>query len=297
MIILVLIFLQGAHSSDEDIDFSKYENCVPKTSFVMANIRIDNSTNLSNSTFHPNESLFKYKCLIFSNSVIPEIPIDLFLGGKSNLTTLYAENVQIVDLNKENFINTPFLQRLFLSSNKLKYLKEEVFSGAPNLIVLNMSNNLLSNFDSTAFNNLHSLEILDLSKNYISNVPYELFQDLKSIVYLNLRKNRFMVRYGIFPEHIKTLDLSFNSIDIHKKFKIFAILKNLQTLLLHGNKIENFDSKVFASSIKFIGLSDNSFPCEMLADIVMEMEKKNIVHVYEHIVKNTSNIRGIKCLE
>jgi Leucine-rich repeat (LRR) protein len=105
------------------------------------------------------------------------------------------------------------------------------------------------------------------------------------------------VKYGIFPQFVRTLDISYNHLDIHHKFKIFALLNNLETLLLHGNKIENFDPVIFESGLKFIGISDNPFSCSTLADFVMLMNSKNIIHVYESKVKNTSNIQGIKCTE
>jgi Leucine-rich repeat (LRR) protein len=140
---------------------------------------------------------------------------------------------------------------------------------------------------------------LDLSRNQIATIPFELFQPLSSIVNLNLRHNRLQIKFGVFPSALETLDLSYNNIDIYHKFKIFSLMDNLTTLLLHGNRIENIHTSILETNLKFIGLSDNPFNCNILADIFLKMRDQNVTSVPdpENIVKNSSNIQGIKCIE
>lgn len=65
-----------------------------------------------------------------------------------------------------------------------------------------------------------------------------------------------------------------------------------------GNRIESIHSSIFDSrNVKFLGLSENLFACNTLADIILNMRAHNIVPVVENIVKFTSNIHGIRCIE
>lgn len=290
--VVIFVMLLSSGVSTEEINEPVEDYCKPEGTLVLnkINARI-------NSTFLIGRKIHQHNCLVFKDSVIPRIPSNMFLIGRSNLTTIYANGIEIEELEPENFQNAQYLQRLFLSRNKIKALTDDVFAGCKNLIILDLSKNLISEFAPKSFDGLKNLEILDLSSNSITYVPFELFQDLTNIMYLNLRHNKLNVKYGIFPQFVKTLDIAYNNIDIHHKFKIFALLNNLETLLLHGNKIENFDPVIFENNIRLFGISDNPFSCSTLADIVMLMNSKNIIHVYEDKVKNTSNIQGIKCYE
>lgn len=237
------------------------------------------------------------QCLIFLESSVFEIPSSIFLTLKSNISHLYANHVGVSELRRISFPFGQKLQSVNLSGNQIKGIRETVFYDAPNLKFLDLSDNQISEFTSNAFEKLGSLEILDLSRNQIATIPFELFQPLTSIVYLNLRFNRVQIKFGIFPDFVKTLDLSYNNIDIHHKFKIFSLLNNLETLLLHGNKIESIHSSILESNLRFLGISDNPFQCNILADIFLAMKEHNVVSAPETIVKNTSNIQGVRCIE
>ena len=230
-------------------------------------------------------------------SFVYEIPGSIFLTMKSNITDLYANRVSINELRRISFPFGQTLKNVNLAGNEIKGLKETVFYDAPNLETLDLSDNQISDFSSNAFEKLHKLTILNLSRNQITKIPFELFQPMRSIVYLNLRHNRIQIRFGIFPDFVKTLDLSYNNIDIYHKFKIFSLLNNLETLLLHGNKIESIHSSILESNLKFLGLSDNPFTCIILADIFFGMKAHGVISAPDTLVKDTSNIQGIRCIE
>lgn len=291
--------LAGAEASDlqcsemnNNVNFQAFPECQSENSCIFSNLIV-----VKDFAFSFDRTAHDFKCLIFKDSSVDEIPSSIFLTLKSNITHLYANHVGVSELRRISFPFGQKLQSVSLAGNQIKGIRETVFYDAPNLETLELSDNQISEFSSNAFEKLSSLRILNLSGNQITTVPFELFQPLNSIVYLNLRFNRLEIKFGIFPDFVKTLDLSHNNIDIHHKFKIFALLNNLETLLLHGNRIENIHLSIFESNLKFLGLSDNLFSCSSLADIFLAMKAHDVISAPESFVKNTSNIKGIKCIE
>lgn len=276
----------------DNVNFNHFPGCESQSSCLLSHLNVSKDL-----TFTIDRTAHDFKCMIFVESFVYEIPSSIFLTLKSNITHLYANRAGISELRRISFPFGQKLQSVSLVGNQIKGIWETVFYDAPNLETLDLSDNQIGEFSPNAFDKLNSLKILDLSKNQITAIPFELFQPLASIVYLNLRYNRIQIRFGIFPDFLKTLDLSYNNIDIHHKFKIFSLMNNLETLLLHGNRIESVHISILESNLKFLGLSDNPFTCTTLADIFLAMEKHDVISAPESIVKNTSNIRGIKCIE
>lgn len=240
-----------------------------------------------------------FKCMIFVKSLVYEIPSSFFMSLKSNVTHLYVNHVNVSELRRISFPFGQKLEKVDLSSNLIRGIKETVFYDAPNLKILDLSENQISDFSSNAFDKLSRLKMLDLSRNQITTIPFELFQPLTGIVDINLRYNRLQIKFGIFPDALRKLDLSYNNIDIHHKFKIFSLMENLETLLLHGNRIENIHVSILESNLRFLGLSDNLFSCSTLADVFLSMKVNNVTSLLDkdNVVKHASNIRGIKCNE
>lgn len=275
-------------ASDQGINFALYPECNKSNTCVVTNTDI----------YTIDRSIYDFKCIIFNNpKKNNQIPDGLFLAENSHITHLHANDAQISELKRSSFLNAPGLQSISLRGNKIQRIKETVFYGARNIITLDLGDNEIEEFSSDAFEKLDQLEILDLSWNSITEIPYNLFEPLTNLVFLNLRHNHLTIRYGIFPEFVKSIDLSYNIIDIHRKFKIFALLNNLETLLLHGNKIQQIDPSIYESNLKYLGLSDNHFTCHGLADVLLEMKRHNIITVFENPKKSVSNIQGIDCLE
>lgn len=271
---------------------------------VYPGCKIENSCIVTG--LNTNENLYAFdrtvvhesKCLILINSVVNEIPSNIFMTLKSNLTHLYANNISIGDLRRISFPFAQKLEKIDLSRNILKELLETAFYDAPNLLELNLSYNLINTLSSNVFEKLENLQILDLSYNQISTIPFESFQPLgNNLVYLNLRNNRLNLKFGIFPENVTELDLSYNNLEIQLKFKIFSLLKKLNKLLVHGNRIEGIHQSIYDSNLSYIGLSNNLFSCNVLADIILSLNSHNIQLILENSIKNTSNIYGIKCFE
>lgn len=277
-----------------NVDVSQYPDCKIESSCVVTGLNLPRDAKIN-----VDRMVHDFKCIIFEDSFLYEIPSSIFMTLRSNVTHLYANRVNITELRRISFPFGQKLQSVDLSQNGIKGIKEMVFYDNPNLETLNISDNKISEFSSNAFEKLTGLKTLDLSRNQITTIPFELFQPLNSIVKLNLRHNRMQIKFGVFPESLQWLDLSYNNIDIHLKFKIFSLMENLETLLLHGNRIENIHTSIFDSNLRILGLSDNPFSCNTLADIFLTMRNRNVTSVPDagNIVKNTSNIQGIKCIE
>lgn len=275
---------------NSQFNFDNYPACLPEDSCILADM------NTTKATFI-DRAVHEFKCLIFVDSFVPKIPSNIFMTLKSNITHLHANNISMSELRRISFPFAQKLESVDLSWNLIQSLHEMIFYDAPKLVSLNLSHNSIADFSSSVFDKLDSLQVLDMSHNRITMIPYDLFLPLENIVDLNLRHNRLQLRFGIFPATLTKLDLSFNDLEIQQKFKIFSLLEELNTLLLHGNRIESFHSSIFNSNLRFLGLSGNLFSCNVLADIILAMQTHNVLPLVEYAVKHTSNIHGIKCSE
>jgi Leucine-rich repeat (LRR) protein len=277
-----------------NVNFQQYSECEMENSCILTGLHLPKDAKINTDRM-----VHDFKCIIFAESFVYEIPSSIFMILKSNVTHLYANHMDVTELRRISFPFGQKLQSVDLSGNVIKGIKETIFYDSPNLEILNLSNNEISEFNSNAFEKLNSLKTLNLNNNKITTIPFELFQPLTNLTTLDLSNNRLQIKFGIFPDSLRKLDLSYNNIDIHHKFKIFSLLENLETLLLHGNRIENIHTSILESNLRFLGLSDNLFSCSTLADVFLAMKENHVSSVpdADNVVKNASNIRGIKCNE
>lgn len=220
-----------------ELDLALFPGCQSEDSCIISGIELDENS----FSYEVNRTqIHEFKCLIFMDSHLQKIPSNVFIAARSKVRYLYANNVSINELSRNSFLIANQLESIDMSWNALEKLYETAFYDASNLLMLNLSHNIISELLPSVFEKLDKLSILDLSYNQISAVPFELFQPLKNLETLNLRQNRLQLRYGIFPDHIRSLDLSHNNLEFQEKFQIFSLLINLETLILHGEFIVCF---------------------------------------------------------
>lgn len=227
------------------------------------------------------------------------------------------------------------LIELNLSENELAFLLADAFNGARNLKILDLSHNSISVINPNIFTSLHSLIELNLSNNKLHNesfssqgdinisleglkkldlshnrifydqvMPYQSFAGLKSLEVLKLQHNNITLDYGVFAsnQHLKTLDISYNSFPYFELDFLLSV-QSLQHLYLNGNgisyasQIDLSDVRSSFPSLTSIGISKNSFACEVLASMIRKFDKAKIELVVERedFVGDARNLRGIKC--
>lgn len=231
----------------------------------------------------------------------------------------------------------PYLFEINLRGNELISLSANVFNGATNLRTIDLSHNMISIVEPETFLNLRSLMFLNLSHNQMNNnsfnrngidwidgisslktldlsnnqiffydvMPYQAFSGLVNIETLLLRSNKITIDYGAFSANqmLKTLDLSYNSMT-YFDLNFLLSINSLENLYLHGNgisytsQIDLNDVRTIFPEIKSLGISENSFSCEVLATIIRSMAKASIQLVIEDgkFVNNRRNLRGVSCL-
>lgn len=231
----------------------------------------------------------------------------------------------------------PYLIELNLRGNELISLSANVFNGAENLRTIDLSRNMISIIQPETFTNLRSLEDLNLSYNQMNNnsfsrdgidwvddigslktldlsnnqifyydvMPYQTFSGLVNLETLNLRSNRINIDYGAFSSNVmlRSLDLSDNGMT-YFDLNFLLSTPNLETLLLHSNgisyasQLELSDVRTEFPEMKSLGISENTFSCEVLSIIIKKMLKSNIRLIVEEgkFVTNRRNLRGVACL-
>jgi Leucine-rich repeat (LRR) protein len=236
--------------------------------------------------------------LVFS---LPSL-LDLNLRGNS-LTSLSASVF-------EGAVN---IQSIDLSYNQIKNIETETFLNLNSLRELNLSFNEIYNntFNRSGVDwtdTIESLRVLDLSHNklfYFDVMPYQAFSGLLNLETLNLKSNQITIDYGAFAsnQNLKTLDFSYNKMT-YFDLNFLMSVSSLQNLFVHGNSI-SYASQIDLSDVRAVfpefqsmGISENSFSCEVLSVIIRKMLKASIQLVVEDemFVNNRRNLRGVSCV-
>jgi len=275
--------------------------CIVGFSCFYEDIHVDENTNI---VINFDETNYSLDCIGFVNTTLNELPSNLFNKYQA-ANSLYASSLELSKLPKNTFENATAMLEINLSGNQLKALESRVFSPCKQLRKIVLNHNELNEIDMDAFDELDNLEELDLSNNQLTVIPHKALGQLRALKNLNLANNTLSVKYGMFPESLITLDLSYNKLE-NFTLKSIISLESLKYLFLNGNRIYRFRQHIFPDGIlgplhelKYIQLSDNEFYCTTLADIFIYLEKHKIkVDVVPHLVIiNSSNIHGVGCKE
>lgn len=192
-------------------------------------------------------------------------------------------------------------------------IQPEAFVNLRSLWDLNLSYNKLHNnsFDRGGvdwIDSIDSLRSLDLSHNqifYFHTMPYQAFSGLSNLETLNLQHNHIALDYGAFAsnQNLKTLDLSYNKMT-YFDLNFLISITSLENIFLHGNgiayasQLEINDIKIMFPDFKSIGLSENSFSCEVLSQLIKQLLRASIELVIDDgtFVNTKRNLRGVACI-
>ncbi|KAL1508903.1 hypothetical protein ABEB36_003723 [Hypothenemus hampei] len=280
--------------------------------------------NWENRTF---QGLFNLETLNFKNSKIEHICV----GALHGLFTVTQLDFQNIFRGKNKIHSCTFktlhsLKFLNLSYIGLRNLESLAFVGLENLKELNLKFNLINCFENLTFSGLDELEVLNLSFNNLSNLKADNFKGLNNLKVLNLNNNKIaeinIGAFQTFPK-LETLSISHNNLT---KFKIgaFSHLQSLETLNLENNSISNLllESLLPLTSLKVLnlefnnlktighidivyqfinlrhmGIANNKWKCDYLADILLILKKRKIGYsaLYPNFLDD--NIEGIRCID
>lgn len=282
---------------------------------------------------HP-QSAERKACVAFRRSSIDMLPVDFFNSYTAiRSIDLSSTGLQYIEDFTFSIVR---LNELNLSGNELTRLSQKAFSGAKNLEKLDLSRNMISSIDPSAFVDLQALTNLNLSHNKLSNesfspddtivsidwtmkelkvldlsynrimyydaLPFQSFASMKNLEELYLQHNHISIEYGAFSSnrHLRIVDFSYNS-NPYFDFNFLLSLRQLEHVYLNGNgmwhSLDLSDIRSSFPSLKSIGISNNSFSCNILASMIRKLDKAAIEMEVndEEFVANARNIRGVKC--
>lgn len=296
---------------------------------------IDSSLHHPNASTSSSASSSLTAARITDDKSFQILPADFF-NSYSAIKYINLSNSKLQKIADFTF-DLPYLLELDLSGNELILLTAKAFSGAINLRTIDLSHNMISNIQPEAFVNLRSLWDLNLSFNklhnnsfdragvdwidsidslrsldlsynqlfYLHMMPYQAFSGLANLETLNLQHNQITLDYGAFAsnQNLKTLDLSYNKMT-YLDLNFLMSITSLENLFLNGNgiayasQLEINDAKTMFPDFKSIGLSENSFSCEVLSLLIKQLLRASIELVIDEgtFVNNRRNLRGVACI-
>lgn len=242
--------------------------------------------------------------IIFEDSRISQLPVNFF-NKMDDVKIVEVSNVQLTELLRNSFEGLSKLTSADFSNNHLKFLPAEVISPTTQITEINLSNNEIEMIDTDAFKNLR-LSSVDLSQNRLHYVNHWTFNQLTSLNSLNLSRNSLKIHFGMFPQGLMSLDLSYNNIE-NFSLKYISSLQNLQKLFISGNEMNADRSYIFPDfifrkmpNLRNIEMGQNSVSCQNLFKIIIyfRIYYSGKLAVPDHqAVYNRSNIDGIECQE
>ncbi|XP_023236513.1 toll-like receptor 13 [Centruroides sculpturatus] len=162
-----------------------FHNLVNLRVLIMSNCDIGIISDHSFSTLTSLETLdlSNNKILFFGNNT---------LRGLRNLKVLSVRNNGFfIGYRVFPFIQTPSLEKLFISGNKLTILRHGIFSNMPNLKLLDVENNEVTYWNYSIFQNTTLPDTFILSNNEIDRITPIMFDDLKQIRHFDLSQNPY----------------------------------------------------------------------------------------------------------
>ncbi|KAJ8933308.1 hypothetical protein NQ318_015302 [Aromia moschata] len=151
--------------------------------------------------------------LEFSGNKLNKLSKELFLKKQLvNLQRLYLSTCKIKSVHKDTFKGLTNLVELDLSDNLLENVPSAALLNCPALMKLTLNFNPVSQLKKLAFNHLSYLNTLELSNCQISEIEEGAFQGLHSLEWLRLDGNRLKTIRGrrTLPENVKGVDLQKN---------------------------------------------------------------------------------------
>lgn len=194
--------------------------------------RISNAHQISelNELFETKRDYSSVGVIYVGNSTLLKIPTIIFTQLQ-NLLTFSASDVQLMQINRDDFRDARNCTTLILSKNMIRELEDGIFSHLKKLRKLDLSHNLITFINEETFKGCSDdLRQVDLSYNKISTLDYS------SLVPLAHEKN-YPLELKIDNNELKEIRESHNVHHLH--FDILSLKNNhLQSFTCPDVKIE-----------------------------------------------------------
>jgi len=190
------------------------------------------------------------------NNSLSMLPSGTF-DGLSGLTVLNLSSNAIDSalISEESFRGLPALQKLDMSSNRLKELKSGLLKDLPNLKFLSCADNNLEAIESEALTLQSSLEVLDLARNKLAAFSANAFSGLTMLKKLSLDGNHLAtLPEDILRDSLELEDLSLDGNALESVPAAIARLNRLRTLDLGENRIRQLQADDFSALSNLYGL-------------------------------------------
>lgn len=187
-----------------------------------------------------------------------------------NIFFLSLRGNQISYIHAEAFDDMPYLEHIYLDSNKLRRWNSDWFKGTPRLLRISFNDNQIESIPANAFKNIHGLH-LDLDA-YPHNYP----PTSKAALILSRNQIRKIHKTAFFGNETLT-----RNNDIHSVNTCFSdAYKKIYLINLNFNKIKCLKENVLLSMdcIKYIYMENNPVEPECAASM-MDISKKNNIYL------------------
>lgn len=250
--------------------------------------------NLKNNNLHIDHLILP------SNVTLDNFDISNNLLASISIST---KQISIRSTNTSSYLVHRNVNVLDASNNQISSV---AFESSAQLTNINLSNNRLTSMINVTHSN--NLQQLDLSYNSIKDFAISSFSEMNDLHVLNLKKSGLTsLDFGIFSQQTKLISLDISDNNLKEiDFDMFLFMSSLSVLYIDGNELTNVDVsdlKNILPNLTTISISRNLFQCHDLISVMKTLNSLRI-NFYTagddddddgNVVKNTTNVRGIKC--
>ena len=176
-----------------------------------------------------------------------------------------CNNIKIKNLSHLLFQKFTELQSFAAINVQLEEINRDDFKFAENLQTLNLSRNSISRLDNMLFLHCKSLKSIDLSKNEINWIHENAFEGLGKIFSsINLSFNKMSTFKEDFIRHMTAVSKQLNTLNVENNGIVEIVRSNksdaemiiVNEMFLSNNILKRFDSKIY--KVKILKLDNNN---------------------------------------
>lgn len=191
--------------------------------------------------------------------------------------TLNSTNYQFVPVAPNPNIITYFR----ITESTVPVLTSDVCTALPKITYFNAEGQGIEIIDDYVFTNCTEITSIYLDDNYIHKVGKGIFSNMNKLKILHIRGASLeLIDVDLFNNLHEILYLKMDASGL-KELPV-AAMKNMKKLLwlsLLSNELPDLDAEGFIENLpklQVIGIDDNNFPCDRLAEIINVFKAKNI---------------------